>query len=209
MEHIKHESTLCKESLNHTQGKVDMILGLILDNMTTDFSNQVMMDEQTENGLKMGKLQNATASILPIYPQEQYLPPHRKPSQGNQKQKQKQISKDNNDQVMIRPRFDPIPISYMHLLPIMIHVGEIVSKEIKPARFPYHLRHDPNATCRYHAGYIGHSIKACLIFKYKVQELLDQKLLYFTEKFRQSSTFVIAEALFETGHEYEGSPFHV
>ena len=55
-------------------------------------------------------------------------------------------------------------------------------KEIKPSRFLYHPKHNPNVTCRYHAGYIGHSIEAYFIFKNKVQELLDQKFIFFTEK---------------------------
>lgn len=60
-----------------------------------------------------------------------------------------------------------IPISYMHLLHILIHDGEIVPKEIKPARFPYHPKHNPNATCGYLAGYIGHYTEAYFIFNSK------------------------------------------
>lgn len=44
MEQVKHENIACKNNLNHAPGKVDMILELFLDNMTIDFSNQVVMD---------------------------------------------------------------------------------------------------------------------------------------------------------------------
>lgn len=97
MEKVKHENVMCKESLGHTQGKVDMILELFMDSMTTDFSNQVVVGERTDNRLTTGKIQNATASSLPVYPQVQYLLLNQKSTQGNQKQKQKQISQGNND----------------------------------------------------------------------------------------------------------------
>lgn len=71
-------------------------------------------------------------------------------------------------------------MSYAHHLPILINVGEIMSKEIEPARFPYTPKHDPNATCGYHTGHIWHSIEAYYHFKAKVQELIDQKMLCFT-----------------------------
>lgn len=39
-------------------------------------------------------------------------------------------------------------------------LGAIVPKEIEPTKFPNFPKHDPNATCRYCVGYIGHSTKA-------------------------------------------------
>lgn len=84
-----------------------------------------------------------------------------------------------------------------------------MSKEINLARFPYHLRHDPNAICGYHAGYIGHSMEACVAFKTKVHEILDHRLLCFIEKPRHNYTYVIAETPGEIGHEYMGPPLHV
>ncbi|KAI5395104.1 hypothetical protein KIW84_061634 [Lathyrus oleraceus] len=110
-----------------------------------------MIGEQIENGLKAGRIQNATTSSLPVYPQEKYLLPNQKSTQGNQKQKKK----------------------------------EIVPKEIKHVRFPYHPKYNPNATYGYHARYVRHSTEACFIFKNKVQKFLDQKLLCSTEKPRQ------------------------
>lgn len=120
--------------------------------MTIDFSDRGSIGERTENKLKMGKIQNVTAGNLPIYPLT-----NQKSTQGNQKQKQKHDNQENNDQVRRHPLCDMIPMSYTHLLPILIHVEAIVPKETGPSRFPYRPRHDPNATCEHHAGYIGHS----------------------------------------------------
>lgn len=53
-----------------------MILELFLDNMATDFSNQVVIVDQIENKLKAGKTQNATTISLSVYPQEQYFLPN-------------------------------------------------------------------------------------------------------------------------------------
>ncbi|CAK8571617.1 unnamed protein product [Lathyrus sativus] len=98
-------------------------------------------------------------------------------------------------------------MSYTQLLSNLIHTGAIIPKEIETTKFPYHPRHDPNATCGYHAGYVGHSTESCIIFKNKVQELLDQKLLYFTKKPCQNSILVISETSAEAKNK--GPPTHV
>lgn len=55
-------------------------------------------------------------------------------------------------------------------------------KEIPPATFPYSSRHNLNCSCAFHAGYITHSTEDCGLFKAKVQELIDQKILSFYEE---------------------------
>lgn len=157
--------------------KADIVLGIFLDSMTTDRTNQVMINEQVEGSLKKDNKQKEVAGILPLPPQEQHLLPHQRHTQNNQKLKQKQISQKNNDQEGIRPYNDPIPMRYAHMLPIVVNTGAIVPKQIQPARVPYHHKHDPNAICGYHEGYIGNSIESCDPFKAKVQELINQKLL--------------------------------
>lgn len=62
--------TQCKkESLDHVEGKIDMILELFMDNMTTNFSDQVVVGEQIGNKLKTDEIQNTTARSLSVYPQ--------------------------------------------------------------------------------------------------------------------------------------------
>lgn len=46
---------------------------------------------------------------------------------------------------------------------------------------PYNHKHNPNVSCAFHARYIGHSTEDCLIFKARVQELIDHKVLSFSE----------------------------
>lgn len=67
------------KSINRT----NMVLGLLLDNMTTDFPNQVVIDKQAEDSLKKDNKQKMAAGILPLLPQEQCLLPHQRPAQRN------------------------------------------------------------------------------------------------------------------------------
>ncbi|KAI5426489.1 hypothetical protein KIW84_032066 [Lathyrus oleraceus] len=167
----------------------DMVLGIFLDSMTTNFPNQVVIDEQVKDILKEYNKQKVVAGFPPPLPQEQCVLPHQRPAQSHQKSKQKQISKGNKYQEGRHPRYDPISVSYAHLLPILVEVGEIVPKQTEPAKFPYSHKHDPHATCGYHAGYVGHSTESCHVLKARIQELVDQKLLSFTP--------TIAEVLIE------------
>lgn len=61
-------------------------------------------------------------------------------------------------------------------------MGAIVPKEIPPVIPHYHPKHNPNASCAFHVGYIGHSIEDCWPFKNKIQELINQKVLSFSEE---------------------------
>lgn len=55
-------------------------------------------------------------------------------------------------------------------------------KEIPLATFPYHSWHNPDVSCALYAGYIENSTEDCLVFKAKVQELIDHKILSFSEE---------------------------
>lgn len=54
-------------------------------------------------------------------------------------------------------------------------------KDIPPAVPLYNNKHNPNVSCAFHAGYIGHSTEDCLVLKARVQDLIDQKALSFFE----------------------------
>lgn len=60
-----------------------------------------------------------------------------------------------------RPQYDKIPVPYVKLVPYLIHVGAIVRKETPPIIPPYHLKHNHNSSCVFHAGYIGNSTEDC------------------------------------------------
>lgn len=72
-------------------------------------------------------------------------------------------------------------MTYAQLLPYLVHQGAIVPKEIPSTVYPYGPKYNPNASCAFHADYIGHSTEDCGLFKSRVQELTDQKALSFSE----------------------------
>lgn len=92
-------------------------------------------------------------------------------------------------------------MSYAHLLPILVKVGAIVPKQTELAKLPYDRKHNPHATCGYHAGYVGNSTKVCHTLKTKVQELIDRNLSCFTP--------VTAKVLIGKEFEYKGPLIHV
>lgn len=56
MEKVEHRNAICKDSLDQAQGKVDMILELFMDSMTTNFSDRVIIGEKNDNRLKAGNV---------------------------------------------------------------------------------------------------------------------------------------------------------
>ena len=79
------------------------------------------------------------------------------------------------------PEFTPLPMTYEDLLPSLIanQLGVVTLGKIFQPPFP--KWYDPNATCTYHGNAPGHSIEKCLALKYKVQHLIDARLLTFQE----------------------------
>lgn len=55
-------------------------------------------------------------------------------------------------------------------------------KDIPPATFRYHSRHNSNVSCAFHVGYIGHSSEDFLVLKAKLQEVIDHKVLSFSKE---------------------------
>ena len=86
-----------------------------------------------------------------------------------------------NPPVKKLPEFAPIPMSYGDLLPSLIanQMAVVTLERIYQSPFPqwYNL----NATCVYHGGSPGHSIKQCVALKHKVQSLIDAGWLTFQE----------------------------
>ncbi|XP_050919781.1 uncharacterized protein LOC127137354 [Lathyrus oleraceus] len=104
-----------------------------------------------------------------------------------QKDQNRQYNRDNRGQnnrgnYGKRTQYDKIPVPYTDLVPYLIHVGAIVPKEIPQAMSPYHYKHNPNASCAYHAGHVGHSTEDCWPLKNKIQDLIDRKILTFSEE---------------------------
>ncbi|KAL5127751.1 hypothetical protein HKD37_14G040115 [Glycine soja] len=80
--------------------------------------------------------------------------------------------------------FTPIPILYSDLLPYLLDNEMVV---IRPSKIPqpsFPRGYNPNVTCAYHGGVLGHSIEHCITLKHKVQSLIDASWLRFEEENR-------------------------
>ncbi|RDY14360.1 hypothetical protein CR513_00583, partial [Mucuna pruriens] len=77
---------------------------------------------------------------------------------------------------------DPVPIPYPELLKSLLEKKLITIVPLKPIEPPYSKNYDPNATCEYHGGVIGHATERCWGLKHKVQDLIDEGWLVFQKK---------------------------
>ncbi|KAF1858903.1 hypothetical protein Lal_00049385 [Lupinus albus] len=75
--------------------------------------------------------------------------------------------------------YDPIPMSYAELLPQLFQrslLAPIPSKRVDP---PYPQGFNPDASCEYHTGAIGHFTEDCDQLKSKMQYLINSRLIHF------------------------------
>jgi len=77
--------------------------------------------------------------------------------------------------------FTLIPIPYADLLPFLISNQMAMVNPGKIYQSPFPRWYNPNATCAYHGGVLGHSIEQCVAFKHKVQSLINAGWLTFQE----------------------------
>ncbi|XP_010030851.2 uncharacterized protein LOC104420769 [Eucalyptus grandis] len=77
-------------------------------------------------------------------------------------------------------QFTPLPRPMSQLLPMLIE-NHLVAKEIPRDNPPKFVEFDLNKTCDYHMGERGHHVDNCLVLRYKIQNLLDKKLLTFKD----------------------------
>ena len=80
--------------------------------------------------------------------------------------------------------YHTLPISYAHLLPMLVQKYKILIIPAKPRKPPYPEWYDFNAQCEYHGGVQGHSTESCTSFKDKVQALIDADPAKFQELLR-------------------------
>lgn len=65
-------------------------------------------------------------------------------------------------------------------MPWLIQRGLVEIKLLAPPPTPPPRGYDVNAKCNFHAGSLGHTTKKCLTVKFKIQDLLDRKIISFT-----------------------------
>jgi hypothetical protein len=164
----------------------------MIGNISSGFADMVVIGERIEEGLKSGKIQGASNNQVgekkffnngPKKKEgEANAVQHNHRQQQNVHQQKDPTSLERKNMPFDQVRFDPIPMSYGQILPYLIQKGMVEPRPLPPAKLPYPPSFDVNASCDYHAGSPGHDVESCRAFKYKVQELIDRKLLSFKEE---------------------------
>lgn len=78
--------------------------------------------------------------------------------------------------------FDPITTIYTQVLPYLIQKGLVEIKPLEPPPNPLPRGYNANSMCDFHAGSPGHTTEKCLALKFKVQDLLERKIISFTSE---------------------------
>ncbi|XP_050878763.1 uncharacterized protein LOC127082571 [Lathyrus oleraceus] len=187
---------------------VDIFMGTLqglyfekmIGNSSTNFADMVTIGERVESGLKSGKITDTTTQQTT----------NKKPHGGFAKRKEGEANVVM-EKARPRYQFPMAPMSYypysyvataQYQQPSFQYQPQrgnqqsaptqkdqsqqynwaIVPKEIPQAVPPYHHKHNPNASCAYHAGHVGYSTKDCWLLKNKIQDLIDRKILTFSEE---------------------------
>ena len=74
-------------------------------------------------------------------------------------------------------QWDPIPVTYTELFPMLVEIGHIEPFQLPPLTPPFPRWYNAHVRCDYHAGNPGHSTENCTALKRKVRDLIkDGKL---------------------------------
>jgi len=96
------------------------------------------------------------------------------PNQPNQTKfptnNQSNYQRRNNRQP--EKQLPPLPITLKELYAKLLSIGQIVPISVPPMQPPFPAWYNPEVTCEYHAGYVGHSIVTCVAFKKRVLQLI-------------------------------------
>ncbi|XP_050876136.1 uncharacterized protein LOC127079811 [Lathyrus oleraceus] len=118
-------------------------------------------------------------------PQFQASPPqHQQRNQQNNQPRPVQQQRPNQQrpyQQYNNVNTTPIPMTYTQLLPYLIQNRTVVPRALPPMPKPHKPWYDENARCAFHANSEGHTTENCKVFKLRVQELIDQKILSFAD----------------------------
>ncbi|XP_052481250.1 uncharacterized protein LOC105762226 [Gossypium raimondii] len=158
----------------------------LVGSATKDFADIIISGELIENTVKSGRMESPESSrggtAPPSYPvyavnnQRPFtvFPPNTMPAQSQPKNEQRPARLNPE-----RPQFTRIPVSYGELYPKLLEKQLISPHYMAPLKPPFLKWYDPNANCMYHAGNQGHSTENCLVFKRRVQGLIDTGVLRF------------------------------
>ncbi|XP_050919740.1 uncharacterized protein LOC127137311 [Lathyrus oleraceus] len=157
--------------MNTLQGPyLDRLIG----SNASGFSNLVTAEEQIENGIKIGKIQDAAAATSGA----------KKPHSGFPKKKEGEA----NTSMIAKREAEAYQMPYYSVAAVapnayqqptyVIPTGP-PARELRPPPTPLPQGYDANVRCEFHSGELGHTIENCRALKHKVQDLIDSKAISF------------------------------
>lgn len=158
----------------------------MVSNAFHDFSDLVDTGMHIEEALREGRLTKETAFFSDTKEfglgfdtkkeQELSMVAHGKPK----KNKQQHVVAINSTPKGV-PQYDPIPMLYADLFPILIERDLIQTRATPrvPTKMPYWYK--PELTCAFHQGAPGHDIEQCFALKSEVQKLIETNKLSFED----------------------------
>ena len=84
---------------------------------------------------------------------------------------------DNKD----KPRWDPIPITYIELFPKLVEISHIELVQLAPLKPSFPRWYNAYTRCNYHGENPGHPTENCTALKYKVRDLINDGKLKFED----------------------------
>jgi hypothetical protein len=101
---------------------------------------------------------------------------------GYRPQPQAPRQSNNQNRVQGKTLFDPIPMTYAELLPILLekNLVQVRAPPRVPAKLPWWYKVD--RFCVFHQGAPGHSIEDCWALKYEVQRLTRTNVICFKDQ---------------------------
>jgi hypothetical protein len=157
-----------------------------------DFTDMVDIGVRLEEGLREGRLTRETASSRNAKEfgldfdtkkeQELSMVANGKPKRNKQQQQHVVSITPATDTAPKRePKFEPIPMLYADLLPILLKRNLIQTRTPPkiPAKLPWWYK--PELSSDFHQGAPGHNIEYCLTLKGEVQRLIEANKLSFKD----------------------------
>lgn len=149
----------------------------LIENNVLSFEDpdiQVLLQQQSLTSHPVAAVMPITSAIQNSAYQPQFQP--------YQQQTRQQVPQKLNPQNQaLKTRYDPNPIKYAKLLPILLEKNLVQTKAPPrvPIKLPVWYRSD--LSCEFHQGALGHDVEHCYALKNTVQDLVEANTFSFKD----------------------------
>src|ERR1051325_2585524 len=188
IDELQRGQELLKAEVKHLKGQMSLVMDLLQvvlkrECNTTPISASLVAALSSDVSMSQGHPHVASSPVR-NFPTEYH--PRPSPSKIPRKQqlltpRSKKKEPNQHYRRYARQDIQPIPMSYSQLLPYLIQSGVVIPRELKPVPGVAKAWFDKSVRCAFHADSAGHETENCSAFKCTVQELIDDKILFFKQ----------------------------